>query len=81
MQVRVKILAPGKKGINRKIASAVESAGGKVHDLCISRKMKGMNEISFRMNVENEGLKQSAIQALGEIPGIALLEAADLPSA
>jgi glycine cleavage system regulatory protein len=81
MQINIRLLTPDKKAIAKRLAAAVESAGGKIQDLHVIRRMRGMNETSIRISLADDRLKKAALDSLGQIPGVAVLSSTDLPTA
>ena len=81
MRISIRLLIPEKKGIARRLAEAVESAGGKVEEIRATRKLRGMSETTVLVNVVDERLYKPIIEALGQIPGVAVLSTPDIPTA
>ena len=53
MTVRLRLLLPDKKGVERKVKAAVAANGGRVLSLTVAREMRGQNEVDLRVVLES----------------------------
>ncbi len=78
--MKIRILAPAKKGIAKRISAAISAAGGKVEDIRVVREMGGMNEMGIAISVAGVYLEKTVLNSLAEIPGLAILSAPETGS-
>lgn len=71
----LRLLVPEKKGIAKRIARAIESAGGRVERQRVRREMRGMSETEIVVSVAAEPLRQEVFRSLGSVAGVAILGA------
>lgn len=71
----LRLLVPEKKGIAKRIARAIEGAGGRVERQRVRREMRGMSETEIVVSVAAEPLRQEVFRSLGSVAGVAILGA------
>jgi hypothetical protein len=64
---------PDKKGIAKRTAQALESAGARVEETRVKREMRGMSETEMVISFAQESLRESIVQSLEGVPGVTLL--------
>lgn len=75
MEMTLRLLVPDKKGIGKRIARAIETAGGRLERQRVRREMRGISETEIVVSVAAEPVRQEVVRSLGEIPGVAVLGA------
>jgi hypothetical protein len=73
MTATLRLLIPDKKGIYKRIDSAVREAGGQIRHSRLNRQMRGMSEAEIDVICGSDQLLQSILSMLGKIPGVALI--------
>ena len=79
VRLTLRLLIPDKKGITKRIAEAIQEAGGRIKQSRLKKQMRGMSESEIDITYGSDLFLPSILSALGRIPGVALLGSAASP--
>lgn len=73
MKATLRLLIPDKKGIYKRIDSAVKESGGHIKHSRLAKQMRGMTEAEVDVVFENDLILTAIVTTVGRVPGVALL--------
>ena len=73
MNATLRLLIPEKKGIRKRIESALKEGGVELIDFRIRKEMRGIRDAEIEIVYASETLLPFVLSQLGRMPGVALL--------